>query len=325
MDFATRDRYRHEIERIARRTGLPEEETARKAVQTAQKNSLLRGKLHRSAHVGYYLIDKGLREFEKTVNLRPSFLGALVRFVARAPLFFYVSAFFLFTAFAGLIAICAAYIEPVKHVPLWAVITIVLLCSSRFALALVNWLATLIVPPRGLPRMDFSEGIPSEYRTLVVVPSLINSTKNIDALIDNLEIRYLANRDENLFFGLLTDFYDAPHEKMPDDDDLISCAAEGIKKLNQKYATGDEDRIFLFHRPRVWNPSENIWMSYERKRGKLAELNALLRGKGFDGAGYVVVGDTSPLESVKYVITLDTDTHMPLGAGRELVAARHTP
>src|SRR5208283_1144380 len=162
------------------------------------------------------------------------------------------------------------------------------------------------VAPHPLPRMDFSQGIPPECRTLVAVPTMLLSAQNIPNLIEALEIRFLANRDDNLRFALLTDFRDAKEETLPDDEPLLQLAKEGIEGLNEKYKDSKGDMFFLFHRPRRWNPNELIWMGYERKRGKLADLNAFLRGRTHGPSGdffSLIVGDTTVLRNVKYVIT----------------------
>ena len=167
---------------------------------------------------------------------------------------------------------------------------VLLLAASQLAVGMVNWLATLLVTPRPLPRMDFSKGLPPQSRTLVVVPTLLTSAEGIESLVEALEVRFLANRDDNLHFGLLTDFADAPAETLPSDEALLALARKGIEDLNDKYgeaanatlsgATGGS--FFLFHRPRRWNAREGVWMGHERKRGKLADLNAFLRGGGND-------------------------------------------
>ena len=153
-----------------------------------------------------------------------------------------------------------------------------MLGASQLAVELVNWLATLLVTPHQLPRMDYSKGIPPESRTLAVIPTMLISAQNIEDLIEALEVRFLANRDENLHFGLLTDFRDADEETTPEDKPLLQLARKRIEELNKKYGSTQGDTFFLFHRPRRWNPREQIWMGYERKRGKLADLNSLLRG-----------------------------------------------
>ena len=196
----------------------------------------------------------------------------------RFPLLLYLGTITLMTAIftGGLLAKAHA---GGLHGWLLALIGILsLLCASHLAVALVNWLATLLATPHPLPRMDFSGGIPPESRTLVVIPTMLTSAQNIEDLVEALEVRFLANRDENLHFGLLTDFRDAHEETMPEDEPLLRLARKRIEELNEKYRGAKGDTFFLFHRPRRWNPRERIWMGYERKRGKLAELNSLLRG-----------------------------------------------
>ena len=199
-----------------------------------------------------------------------------------------------------------------------------LLCASHLAVALVNWLATLLAPPHLLPRMDFSEGIPPESRTLAVVPTMLTSATNLEELIEALEVRFLANRDDNLHLGLLTDFPDADQESLPEDGPLLRLARQKIEQLNDKYPGKNSGTFFLFHRPRRWNPRERTWMGYERKRGKLGDLNALLRGDPGNRFS-LVVGDTRVLSSVKYVITLDTDTQLPRDSAWQFVGAMAHP
>ncbi len=201
---------------------------------------------------------------------------------------------------------------------------LVLLGTSQLGVAIVNWLVTLLVTPRALPRMDFSDGIPSEFRTLVAVPTMLTSSQGVSDLVEALEVRYLANRDAHLHFALLTDWRDASSEVMPEDEALLDRAREGIEALNEKYKGERSDIFFLFHRPRRWNPQEQVWMGYERKRGKLADLNAFLRGGARDRFS-LIVGDTSSLGEVKYVITLDSDTQLPREAARQLVATMAHP
>ncbi|MEK7191886.1 MAG: cyclic beta 1-2 glucan synthetase, partial [Pseudomonadota bacterium] len=183
---------------------------------------------------------------------------------------------------------------------------------------------TLLASPHPLPRMDFSQGIPPALRTLVVVPTMLSSAQNIEDLVEALEVRFLANRDDNLRFGLLTDFQDAHAETLPEDEALLRLAAARIEELNEKYCGVNGDTFFLFHRPRRWNPRDRMWMGYERKRGKLADLNALLRG-GAKDRFLRIVGNTEVLSNIKYVITLDTDTHLPRDSGRQFVGTLAHP
>ena len=324
MDFATRDRYRHQIEKIARRCAQAEADIARQAIQLAAA-AASQDAAARAAHVGYYLIDAGCTELEASVAMRPALLAPLHHFGRRFPLPLYLGTILLITVLltGGLTLIAYA-----SGLPIWLLVVIdiaALLSASQMAVALMNWLATLLATPHPLPKMDFSKGIPSDFQTLVIVPTLLSSQRNIENLLEALEVRFLANRDNALQFGLLTDFQDAPQETQPEDALLLELAQTGIEALNRKYAGAlGNDAFFLFHRPRRWNPQEKCWMGYERKRGKLAELNSLLRGGAMDGF-MLLVGETALLSDVRYVITLDTDTGLPRDTARQLVGAMAHP
>ncbi|WP_147074070.1 GH36-type glycosyl hydrolase domain-containing protein [Sulfuriferula plumbiphila] len=327
MDFATRDRYRHQVEKIARRCALSEGEVAQQAIRLAAA-AASKGSDDRGAHVGFYLIDQGCAELEGKIALRPSTLELLRRIGRRFPLPLYLGSIALISL---LLAGGLALVAYASGMPAWLLVLVniaALISASQMAVALVNWMATLLASPAPLPRMDFSTGIPPAFRTLVIVPTLLTSEHNIEALIEALEVRFLANRDGNLQFGLLTDFRDAQRETLPEDAPLLQRAQTRIDELNQKYGSAaDEsgaDTFYLFHRPRRWNPQEKLWMGYERKRGKLAELNALLRGGAADCFA-LVVGQLAALSDVRYVITLDTDTELPRDAARQLVGAMAHP
>jgi cyclic beta-1,2-glucan synthetase len=326
MDFSTRDRYRHAVEEISKQRRFSESEVARTAIGLAHEGMDRNGGDDRAAHVGFYLIDKGLPQLEQSLKARLSLYEYLQRWSRRFPLLLYIGAITLITAiFAGGLLAKA----DVVALPGWAIALIGLLSVlsvSQLAVALVNWLATLLATPQPLPRMDFSKGIPPEFRTLTVIPTMLISTQNIEDLIEALEVRFLANRDANLHFGLLTDFRDAKGETLPEDEPLLRLARQKIEGLNIKYSDSRGDTFFLFHRPRRWNPEERIWMGYERKRGKLAELNTLLRGGKRAGDRFsLITGDTTALLNVKYVITLDTDTELPRDAAWQFVGAMAHP
>ncbi len=324
MDFPTRDRYRHVVEEIAKSSRHSESQVARQAIRLASEGAARKGGGDRTAHVGFYLIDKGLAPLERTMELRCSPFESLRRVGRRFPLLLYVGGIILVTASAAGIFLAKAQADGLSGWIIGLIAVLSLLGASHLAIALVNWLATLLVTPQQLPRLDFSAGIPLESSTLVVVPSMLTSPQNIAALIEALEVRSLANGDANLYFGLLTDFRDARAETLPEDEPLVSLARQGIEELNEKYRGPKGDIFFLFHRPRRWNPSEQMWMGYERKRGKLADLNSFLRG-GAEDRFSVVVGATPVLAGVKYVITLDSDTQMPRDAAWQLVGAMAHP
>jgi len=324
MDFATRDRYRHAVERIARSSRLSECEVARHAIRLAQQGASGNGGDDREGHVGFYLIDKGMSRLERAAEVRLSTAEALHRTSGRFPSPLYVGTIVLMSLLftGGLLA--QAYTEDVEGWFFALVGLLSLLCTSQLAVALVNWLATVLVTPHALPRMDFSKGIPPESCALVVIPTMLNSIENIEDLIEALEVRFLANRGEHLYFSLLTDFRDAQEETLPGDEPLLQLAQKRIEELNEKYREATREPFFLFHRPRRWNPGERVWMGYERKRGKLADLNALLRGGPRDRFS-LIVGEAPVLSSVKYVITLDTDTQLPRDAAWQFVGTMAHP
>jgi cellobiose phosphorylase len=324
MDFATRDRYRHVVEKMARSSRLSESEVARKAVQLAHEGTARKDGDGRAAHVGFYLIDKGLPQLERTVKARLSAFEALQRLGGRFSLPLYLGTILLLTVIFTGSLLAKAHADELQGWIVALIGILSLLCASHLAVALVNWLATLLATPHLLPRMDFSGGIPPECRTLAVVPAMLMSAQNIADLIEALEVRFLANRDKNLHFGLVTDFRDAHEETLPEDEPLLLLARKRIEELNEKYRSPKDDTFFLFHRPRRWNPQERIWMGYERKRGKLAELNSLLRGGSTDRFS-LVVGETAVLSNVKYVITLDTDTQLPRDTARQFAGAMAHP
>ena len=212
-------------------------------------------------------------------EMRISTADMFRRTSSRFPLLLYIGAITLMTAIFTGSLLAKAHADGIHGRLLMLIGILLVLCTSHLAGALVNWLATLLVTPHRLPRMDFSEGIPLELHTLVVIPTMLTGAQNIENLVEALEVRFLANRDDNLHFGLLTDFTDAREETMPEDEPLLQLARKRIEELNEKYRDAPGDMFFLFHRPRRWNPDERIWMGYERKRGKLAELNLLLRGQ----------------------------------------------
>ena len=335
MDFATRDRYRHVVEKNARRSRLSEGEVTEKAIELARMgtsrvsaigNAEGNGGDNRESHVGYYLIGKGLPELERAAEVRLSAVAALREVAARRPLLLYLGAIALLTLAMATGLTVQAYYSNVADGVVVLTGVLALLGGSQLAVALVNWLTTLMTPVHPLPRMDFSAGIPAQSRTLVVVPTLLTSTEDTEALVEALEVRFLANRDEHLQFGLLTDFTDADKEILAEDAPLLALVKDRIDALNEKYAEGTRSVFFLFHRPRRWNAHERIWMGHERKRGKLTDLNALLRGAvGAHSRFALVVGDTAVLAEVRYVITLDSDTQLPRDSARQFVGTMAHP
>ncbi len=323
MNFSTRDHYRHIIEKTAKYSKLTETEVAEVVIQLAKENAEKNGTADRRSHVGYYLVGKGLAQTKTLANLNLPLPEALRKYISRFPVTFYAGSLILITAALSGIAILHEYDYSRNYGLLVLTGILSLIGASQLTLALVNWLTTLVVKPNILPRMDFSSEIPAEFKTIVVVPTMLTSEEGFEALAEGLEIRFLANRTENIYYGLLTDFADAKEETLPGDAALMDLAQKKIEGLNEKYSKG-KDIFFLFHRPRVWNASDRIWMGYERKRGKLTALNALL-SNGTKENFSLITGDLEVLKNTRYVITLDTDTQLPRDAGWKMIATMAHP
>ncbi len=323
MDFYTRDQYRHAVEKIAKYSALSEREVAIMAIQNAHEKAKENND-PRLTHVGYYLVGKGLLKIQKQAKMKASKMETCRRITKRFPLFVYVGSILLLTALISWGLIAKAQVDGLHSWKLLLLAFTVVLAVSQMGMSIINWVATILSKPAVLPKMDFSKGIPDQYRTMVVIPTLLNSEAGIHDLAENLEVRFLANRDRNLCFALLTDFKDAKEAELPEDDLLLQTAESRIIELNKKYGRESNDTFFLFHRPRKWNSRENVWMGYERKRGKLEELNHLILGKeGHDFES--VVGDATIYTSVKFIITLDTDTQLPRDAGWKMAGTLAHP
>jgi cyclic beta-1,2-glucan synthetase len=331
MTFATRDRYRHVVERIAKRTRRPERAVAEDAVRLAEGGALERPDDARHAHVGYYLIDQGLLALEARTGYRPSWRERAHRWVLRHP-----NVIFVGGMAAGTVAAIAAVLwlggEAARTAWL-AVVLLTLIPANDIALSALNQLVTAILPPRTLPKLELrgdgvgEAAIPPSLRTVVVVPTLLPSIEAVEDALEHLEVQFLANREPNLHFALLSDFTDAEQETMEGDAAIIDAAVAGIRTLNERYAPGRQDEFYLFHRPRRWNPRQGVWMGWERKRGKLAEFNRALRhgDDALHAAFSTVVGDVAVLREARYVITLDSDTVLPPDAAPLLIGAMAHP
>ncbi|MFH1477295.1 MAG: glucoamylase family protein [Verrucomicrobiota bacterium] len=325
MDFRTRDRYRHIVENLAKKSGRPEEVVAETAINLAMARRDFTAAEPHASHVGYFLIDRGLPELQHAAGYRPGLIRRIGRICLRRPLGVYLLVFGGLTVMlaAPLLWQIAALLTRHWGGGIWAA-GIILLAASRSALMLANWTITLLVPPRHLPRMDFSKGVAEDHRTAVVIPALLYAEQSIRKLIEHLEICYLANREANLFFGVLLDFPDAAQAAYPHEAALLNTALESIRRLNGKYTTAGGSLFFLLYRPREWNPAEQIWMGHERKRGKLEAFNRLVC-EGFRDPFTVIEGDLALLRSIKNVITLDADTQLPPQAAAKLAGTLAHP
>jgi cyclic beta-1,2-glucan synthetase len=316
MDLPTRDRYRLELNRIASRAKVTEEDVAKAVLARAEQAHAAGESDPRTFHVGYYLVGPGAKDFRRSVGCKPSLGSFLSDLTERFPNLLYAA------SVAVLMGLLIWGFQWMAGPAPWWMLALLLIPASQAALEITNASFSRMLSPRFIPSMDFLNAIPDDSKTMVVVPTLLLSESNSAKLLRDLEIRYLANRDRNLFFALLTDFADAKDPETAGDNVVHSCA-DGIRQLNERYGSAGRGPFFLLHRARRWNPQERKWMGYERKRGKLNDLNQLLLGRGnwFN----TVVGDLSRLTEIRFVITLDTDTQLPRDTASKMVAAMAHP
>jgi len=321
MDFQTRDRYRHSVEELAKGARVSEQVVARRAVELAADAQRSSPEQDRSHHVGYYVISRGRFRLEREVGYPPTLRQRFARFFYGHPVLGYLGTIAGATGLAVASFVAYAHRHGGATSDLWMTAFVVLLPLSELAISLINLVVTSQVNPRQLPKLDLRTGIPASDRTMVAIPAIIDSEARLTSLLDDLEVRFFANRDAHLHFALLSDFADAAEPTRPNDAALVEAARRRVDELNARHGA---DRFFFFHRSRQWNARERRWMGAERKRGKLAEFNRLLRG-ATDTSYVVQHGDTSILPAVRYVITLDSDTQLPMEAGRRLVGTLSHP
>ena len=326
MDFDSRDAYRNALVDIAERADFTEMEVAAEALALAQeahqrKETDPRVAL-RCSHVGYYLLAEGATLLQQRVGFTPSVYQRVSSALRRYPDEFYLSIMLLFT-FAMMSAIVLLLIAPqvAPGLILFSMLALFLPCSQA-AVQLSNYLITSLLEPQILPKLDLSEGVPDDCITFVAVPSLLLNEGQVRKLVDDVEVRFLGNHDRNMHFALLTDLPDSRSEPR-EDDPLVDLCAELIGGLNEKYADRGMGSFLLFHRHRIYNPREEVWMGWERKRGKLMDLNRLLRNE-YDSFPFKI-GNLSILPQVRFVITLDSDTELPRGSAHRMVGALAHP
>ena len=319
MDFETRDRYRGVIEELSRGSSVDETRIALQVIQLAQAGTSLREK-----HVGYYLIGPGVAKLEAQITYRPEFSSFITRLIQKHATGAYLGSIIILTLLFTSIFISYALRAGGNILQIVLAGVLVVLPASSVAIGIVNWLVMSIIPPRTLPKLDFQKGLLSEYRTMVVIPALLSSEADATFLVRQIEQHFLANTDPNLFFALITDFADAPEKEMPGDIKAVAPAKAAIEKLNKKYGRRGYRPFYLFHRERIWNPGEETWMGWERKRGKLEEFNKLLRGNT-STTFTIKIGNLNVLTTIRYVITLDADTLLPRESAHRLIGTLAHP
>lgn len=321
MDFESRDYYRNAIETIAKDCGVSETYIAKKTVECARR-AVEEGKPYRRTHVGFFLVSHGKKLLYQELGKR---LGEEIH----RPLTMYTLPILLSSGLIGIyMGIYAAlqfhgngYDMANSFMLGILVLLLSLIPLSDIFIHLINWLQSRCTKPRLIPKLDLRNGIGEGNATFVVIPTLLMDKKSIDGIIEQLEVHYLANRYEHFYFGIAGDFKDEEQERTPKDEWIIDYTTARIKELNERYPNRP---FFYFHRKRVYSETQERWMGWERKRGAIIELNELLRGN--QKTNYTtVIGDLDALPEIKYVITLDGDTILPINEGRKLVGAMSHP
>jgi cyclic beta-1,2-glucan synthetase len=326
MDYDSRELYRRKVVEISDHCDWSEIKVATEVLAMSREaqqrlNDDPRVTM-RASHVGAYLLAEGRQLLEARAGFNPPFREKLRAWLRRHPDDFLLPGIAILT-----VAICSCVVllltQPSTPLTLvFFALAAVLLPSSQSAVQIMNYLATLFLQAQIIPKLDFSQGLPDDCVTLVAIPSMLLNESQVRKLVDALEVRFIGNQDPNLHFALLTDLPDSPSEPL-EENALVDLAGELIQQLNHKYAAKKMGAFFLLHRHRVYNPRERLWMGWERKRGKLMDLNNLLRGQ-FDSFPHKV-GNLSLLPSVRYVITLDSDTDLPRGSARRMAGALAHP
>jgi cyclic beta-1,2-glucan synthetase len=329
MDFESREGYRKRVSEIARYADCSESEVAQAAVALARERSGEGGMEDprirlRHTHVGYYLTGRGFQQLALRVGYRPRLIDRIRLAVWRNADDSYIGGIQIITVvLIGLILAPLVPTYPIFGGLTWAFF-LLLLPVTQGAVDLVNNTIAAIFVARALPKLDFSKGVPEEFTTLVVVPALLVNEKQVRELFDSLEVRYLANQDRHIHFGLLTDLPDSiTRPRQNDSDPLVDLAIRLTDELNARYRSADAGSFFLLHRHRIFNARQGVWMGWERKRGKLLDLNKLLK-ENFDPFP-VKAGDLDALRHAQYVITLDSDTQLPRGTAHSLIGALAHP
>ncbi len=329
-DFETRNRYRSSIEGLSKTLKRPELEITEELINFINLKNELEGdtKLDplidplKQKHVGYYLIGQGTSEFNQSLGLRIKFLKGRI-FSKNTNFLLYQFSVMVLTICFVLLGIATLVGNSIQLCLLIILAILFIIPASDLAINFINCFLTHLLPPLVLPKLDFSNAVPEDFKTLVVVHVILGNQKSIANQIEFLEIRYLANTDAQIDFAILADFQEGPEQQTSTDLELLKFAQAKIKFLNDHYSP-DRIKFFLLTRSRIWNPSENKFMGWERKRGKVMELNRLLRGD--QTTSFTVnVGSLDNLQSVKYIITLDTDTSLPHGTAAKLIATMAHP
>jgi cyclic beta-1,2-glucan synthetase len=322
MDDVSRDRYRHVIEDMSVNSSFSESEIARKVIDASSASNI-----DIQRHVGYYLIDDGYYEFSSNIGYKPTIKGIIKDWVKAHPEFSYLSLVGFLTAGFSIFSFYL-YMRVTGNISVSLLATLIqIIPVSNISIFFLNKLLVWLLPPALPPKLELKEDIPEEYKTLVVVPCMFSSKEKIDVLVENLEKRFLSNKFRNLYFALLSDYKDSHQRETKEDKQNLTYLRRKIRKLNAKHKSSGFDVFYIFHRKRLFNEKEGVWMGWERKRGKLMEIVKWLSSHDHSAeTTYTVMdGSLGRLYGVRYIITLDEDTMMPADVSLKLIGGMAHP
>lgn len=303
MDYKTKEYYRNAIKKLSKKTNISEIYIAKKALELSQK-----AKKEKRLHIGYYLIGRGIPILRASLGLKNSKRNKKAKN-------YLVSIYSITTI---LTIILWLYLNEKIN---WLVATLISIISvvpiSEICIKILNYILSKIVKPKPIPKLALTEGIPEEYSTMVVVPTILNSKEKVNELFQKLEVYYLANKEENIYFTLLGDCTASQNEKEAVDKEITKAGIDKARQLNEKYAKHTNEKFFFLYRNRVWNRGEKCYLGWERKRGMLCQLNEFL----LTNDNKFQVNTIKQKLKIKYVITLDADTNLILGSAKELIGA----
>lgn len=316
MDYKTKEDYRNKIKQISEKTKISEIYIANKVLELATK---YQGENIKKTHIGYYLIEEGKRELLKELGVKnirkKSNTQKSKKYIATINIFsiIFTLLFTLYLNYTSKNIIVSIISGIVLYIPI-----------SQMFMQIVNYVLSKKVKPKLMPKLDFSKGIPEDYSTFVVIPTIINSKEKVKELFKKLEVYYLANKSENIYFALLGDCTSSKNERENFDEEIIKVGLEEVEKLNKKYKNllEENNKFYFLYRNRTWNAGEKSFLGWERKRGLLCQFNDfIVNGVNSFRVNTIASEEKDICSKIKYVITLDSDTNLVLDSAQELIGA----
>ena len=272
MDSKSKEYYRNKIKEISRKTKISEIYITRKLLDLANKSSIEENKEEKKNHIGYYLIDEGILELYKELKYKPK-INISIKTKAKI----YIIAIILFSTIISFLI--SAKLD-IKNIFVFIISFILFFIpATEIVNQVISYILSKIVKPKLIPKMDFLNGIDEENSTMVVIPTIVKSKEKVQELMEKLEVFYLANKSENLYFCLLGDCSESENEEEDFDKEVIEEGKKQVEILNTKYPN-EKIPIFNFiYRKRIWNEKEESYLGWERKRGMLSQFNEYLLRK----------------------------------------------